>query len=105
MAAWLASKRDRSVRRYPDGDYRGSPGDERSHGYRAGQCGLPELRTSSGQYEPLLRRDRSSWIEHGAAMGMRRSERSSVGEGLVLPVNAPPILRQAARGFALLEAL
>ena len=38
-------------------------------------------------------------------MGMRRSERSSVGEGLVLSVNAPPILGQAARGFALLEAL
>ena len=38
-------------------------------------------------------------------MGMRRSERSSVGEGLVLPMNAPPILGQAARGFALLEAL
>ena len=38
-------------------------------------------------------------------MGMRRSERSSVGEGLVLPVNASPILGQAARGFALLEAL
>jgi type IV pilus assembly protein PilV len=38
-------------------------------------------------------------------MGMRRSGRSSVGEGLRMPMKASPTLWQAQHGFALLEAL
>lgn len=38
-------------------------------------------------------------------MGMRRSERTSAGEGFGLPVNSSPTLNHARHGFALLEAL
>jgi type IV pilus assembly protein PilV len=38
-------------------------------------------------------------------MGLCRPEWSSLGEGLVMPVNASPMLSQTERGFALLEAL